>query len=162
MLMTRHVLLHRLTQERATVLHSFEFMPDEELTRRPAIGEWSVKDVLGHLADWEAETIRGIEQFLHGARPDILDIRDVDAWNAEHVRRKWDVGLDEIKEELLATRRRLLEILGGLPDEAWQKPAPPPHQQAFIPWMLNCKADHDREHWARLMEYRERWIARQQ
>lgn len=163
MITTKQALLHRLTQERSTVFYSYACMPQEELVRRPVIGEWSVKDVLGHLAAWESEYIKAIEQFLRGERPSMLDITDCDAWNAEQARLRWDVPLEQIEAELISTRRRLLDLVASLPDETFRLPGPPPlHDRAFLPWALNVLADHDREHWADLMAYKEAWVSRQQ
>jgi uncharacterized damage-inducible protein DinB len=163
MLTAKQVLLHRLTQERATLFHAMAFMPDEELLRRPVIGEWSVKDVLGHVAAWDAEFMRAIQQFLRGEPVAMLAIPDCDAWNAHEARLRWDKTLAEVTEELVATRRQLLGMVAGLPDEVLQRPGPHPYEnRAFLLWLLNGPADHDREHWAALMDYKERWIAQQQ
>jgi len=159
----KQALLHRLTQERATVFYGIAFLPDEELVRRPAFGEWSAKDVLGHLAAWDGEYTRAIEQFRRGERPSLWDIGDCDAWNAEQARRRWDMPLEHIEEELISTRRRLLDLLTGLPDDSFYVCGPPPlHHRAFLPHVLNALADHDREHWADLIAFKEAWIARQQ
>lgn len=161
MLSTKQVLLDRLTQERGTLFHSFAFMPDDELVRRPAVGEWSVKDVLGHVAAWEAVTVNGIAQFMRGEGPVFLIVDDVDAWNAEQALLRRDRTLAEVKDELIATRRELLDLVTALPDEAFERLMPPPDRHRAIPWVLHIIAEHDREHWAGLMAYKEAWIARQ-
>jgi len=135
-------------------------MPEEELVRRPVIGDWSVKDVLGHLASWEEELIGWIERFARGEAPPGLGM-SVDDWNAQQARKKWDWTLAEVMEDLLATRRRLLDLVNSLPDDVFLRPAPPPATGAYIPRLLNVLADHDRKHWDDLMAYKERWLARQ-
>ncbi len=161
MLSTRQVLLHRVTQERGTVFHSIAFMPDEELERRPVIGDWSAKDVLGHLAAWEEEITRAIEQFVRGEHVAMLDIASDDGWNAVEAAKRWDMPLAQVKEELIAARGRVLALVNKLPDDAFTRPGPPPSQKAFVAQMLNALADHDREHWAKLMAYKQQWIAGQ-
>ncbi len=160
MLTTRQVLLHRLTQERSTVFHAIAFMPEAELTRPEAIGAWSVKDVLGHLAAWEDVEIGWLEQFARGERP-TMDITDCDAWNAQRVaeRRPWTLA--ETIANLIATRQRLLAVVGGMPDDIFERPGPSPMQAPFVPAILNGIADHDREHWAPMMAVKDAWIARQ-
>jgi hypothetical protein len=161
MLSTKQVLLHRITQERGTVFQSIAFLPEEQLTRRPLIGEWSAKDILGHLTAWEEEITRGIEQFRRGEQPQLLDIADVDAWNADQAHRRRDASLAQVKDEMIAVRRRLLDLVSSLPDEAFAQSGPPPALDPFVPAMLNAIADHDREHWAGLMACKEQWIAKQ-
>ena len=163
MLSKKHVLLNRLTQERGTLFYSVEFMPEDELVRPNAMGEWSGKDVLGHVAAWEAEMVRAIEQFLAGQRPALWDIRDDEAWNVAEAAKRCDLTLAQVNEELIAVRRRLLDLLAPLPDEAFTRSGPPPdNNRAFVPAILNTIADHDREHWMELMRLKERWVERQQ
>lgn len=160
MLSLRQVLLHRVTQERGTVYHAVAFLPDEEMMRERAIGEWSIKDVLGHLAAWEDVMVGWIEQFARGERP-TMDIDDVDGWNGQRVaeRRSW--SLAQVKDDLAQTRQRLVAVVAALPDEAFARSGPPPMQAPYVPAMLNGIADHDREHWAQLVPVKEAWIARQ-
>jgi hypothetical protein len=161
MLSTRQVLLHRITQERSVLFHTIAFMPDEQLVGAPVLGEWTAKDVLGHVAAWEAEMTRGIEQFLRGERPALLDIADCDAWNAEQAGVRRERTLDDVKREMVDTRRRLLDLVAQLPNDAFHRPGPAPDRRPFVPLMLNGVADHDRQHWANLMAHKEQWIARQ-
>ncbi len=161
MLTARQALLHRLTQERATVLQAIEFMPEEELVRRPVFGDWSAKDVLGHLASWEEEFIGRIERFARGEPPASLGVSLHD-WNGQQARRKWDWTLAQVMENLIATRRRLLALVVSLSDEVFSRPGPPPYRdESYVPSILNAIATHDRKHWDDLMAYKEHWIARQ-
>lgn len=162
MLGSKQVLLHRVTNERSTLFYSIASLPDGELVRRPLVGKWSAKDILGHIESWEAEIVRGIEQFMRGERPGLLDIADDDAWNAEQARSKWDLPLAQIEDQMIATHQRLLDLVASLSDEAFARPGPAPMTRPFIPAMLNAIADHDREHWAALMAYKEKWVAQQQ
>ena len=157
---TREVLLHRLTLERATLFHAVEFMPEEDVTRRPVIGEWSVKDVLGHVASWDDEFARRIERFARGEHPGVLGV-SIDAWNAEQAQKKWDWTIAQAMEDVVATRRRLLNLVNSLPDDVFLRSGPPPMTDPYVPRLLNVLAEHDREHWDDLMAYKERWIARQ-
>lgn len=159
MLSTRQVLLHRVTQERGTVYHSIAFLPDDEMTRSGAIGEWSVKDVLGHLAAWESIEIDWIEQFARGERP-TMDINDVDGWNAQRAAERSSWSLAQTRDDLVATRKRLLDVVAALPDDVFERIGPPPMKTSFVQAMLNGVADHDREHWALLMPYKEEFLAR--
>lgn len=161
MLSTRQVLLHRVTQERSTLFYSIFSLPEDELVRRPLVGEWSAKDILGHVTSWEVEMTHAIEQFMRGERPSMLDIADCDAWNAHEAQLKWDMPLAQIRDEMIVIRLHLLDVVAGLPDDAFTRPGPAPTQSPFIPSMLNSIADHDREHWAALMVHKEKWVASQ-
>ena len=164
MLTTRLAVLDRLTQQRAMLFQATAFLPDDELTRRPAIGAWSIKDILAHITAWEAETVHAIEQLLRGERPAIVDISNIDAWNSEQARSSWDASLPTVTANLIFTRQRLLDLVAELTDEQWGLPAPlpAPAERSLVASELSMCADHDREHAAAIMELKNRWLAGQQ
>jgi hypothetical protein len=164
MISTKQAVLDRLTQDRAMLFQAIADLPDDELTRRPAIGAWSIKDILAHITAWDAETMSSIEQLMRGEHPAILDISDIDAWNTEHAASSWDASLPHVTAELIFTRQRLLDLVAGLSDASWSQPAPPPESpyRSFIVAELEMCAGHDREHAAPIMELKNHWIAGQQ
>ena len=86
-----------------------------EQMQRPGYSEtWSVKDLLGHLGAWWAETSHALERMRMGTyeRRDL----DIDALNDQFFEACKDVDLDTIRAELFASRNRALEELSRLPD----------------------------------------------
>ena len=53
--MRKGELLDRLAEERANLLRAIEGLEEGEMNLPGAEGEWSVKDLLGHIAAWERE-----------------------------------------------------------------------------------------------------------
>lgn len=49
----------------------------EERTLPGAAGDWSVKDVLAHMAMWEAELIKTLFQARQGAKPSTVFFKDI-------------------------------------------------------------------------------------
>ena len=47
-------LLASLNETRAKLLAAVSLVPDTERESRPVCGHWTLKDLLGHIADWEA------------------------------------------------------------------------------------------------------------
>jgi uncharacterized damage-inducible protein DinB len=101
-------------------------VPEEEAVRRGAIGggEWSLKDLLGHLAHWEELALETIAR----ARADGTIARiardDVDEENAEDVARKLDWPLDQVRREAQATHEQLLAAIRSTSEEEWNAPRP--------------------------------------
>ena len=52
--------------ERAKLDRSFEALSEEEMARPGACGDWSVKDILAHLVDWEQRSLRWYRAGLQG------------------------------------------------------------------------------------------------
>ena len=102
----------------------------EQMTR-PAIGDqWSVKDVLAHLACWWAEANAELERMRFGTYR--LERRDIDEVNRRFYEANRDLDLPTVNAELHASRNKALEALWGLQEltphaEEWFAESGPLH-----------------------------------
>lgn len=94
-------------------------LSDAELMRPNSAGIWSGKDVISHLADWEAAFASVIRARNEG-KPEIWPTDDegvsLDTWNEAQVVARADWSLGEVKEYLEQTHDDLMELLEKLPD----------------------------------------------
>lgn len=152
--MSKADFLAQLEADRRRLLQAVEGLSTREMTAAPAVGQWTVKDILGHVAAWEWEAVKAVEQTLAGRRPDLLDIEDVDDWNAAQVAAWRDRTLDEVLAELHRSRQALVEALGRLDDAQFEaQDAFPQLGGRSLRQLLDWK--HDREHAADLEAWRE-------
>lgn len=58
---------------------------DEEVLSRVWFGEWSTKQVIGHLLGWEREMTKALERLARGERPtpEGVDYSNTEEWNAK-------------------------------------------------------------------------------
>jgi hypothetical protein len=138
----RHRLLAELERERNQLLRNIETCRIRDI-EHPFIGEWSLKDIVGHVATWEAEVVLALKQLRAGRRPAILDFdrARLDEWNQEHVERKRDLNFWCVLEQLKGGRRRLLEEIAQLSDEEVASEGSIHHR------LIRSVIDHDRQHW---------------
>ncbi len=117
--MDQQQFLEVLTQSWRAFDEAIAGLDDAALTEPGVVGDWSIKDLLGHMAAWEQQAIAHIEQWLGDERITSIVGPAVDQFNAAEVerRRKW--SLAEAREEHAATRQRLLVALNSLPKVAW-------------------------------------------
>ncbi|HMQ32739.1 MAG TPA: DinB family protein [Chloroflexaceae bacterium] len=94
-------------------------LDDAALTEPGVVGDWSIKDLLGHTAAWEQQAIRHIEQWLRDERITRVAGLEVDRFNAAEGERRRGWPLAEAREEHAATRQRLLAAVASLPEVAW-------------------------------------------
>jgi uncharacterized damage-inducible protein DinB len=98
-----------------TAFEALRDLPEDKATFRYAEGKWSVKEVLGHLAD--SERVFGY-RLLRAARADATPLPGFDenkwAQSAPHHHR----SMDAIVSELLAIRGATLALIGSLDHEA--------------------------------------------
>ncbi|MFN2168254.1 MAG: TIGR04282 family arsenosugar biosynthesis glycosyltransferase [Anaerolineae bacterium] len=90
-----------------------------------AEGNWTAKDVVGHLAAWSDLLMDGVEALVQN-RVDDVQVVDIDAWNADQIAvwRNWTVG--QVWSAWNAALARALDLAGRLsPAEmSRQRPAP--------------------------------------
>lgn len=123
-------------------------IPPREGETRPISGAWSLKQVVGHLADYERLGVIALRAVATGREP-VYEKRlaDFDAYNdrrgAVWAAQPWA----EAWATYVAARRALLEVAGGLPDEALARvfPAPWPGQTTACGYLLDM-AQHEEEH----------------
>jgi deoxyribonuclease-4 len=144
----------QLDSDRTRLLQAIAGLPPEEMSAIPAVGEWSVREVLAHIAAWEWGAAEAIRQALSGQRPDLLDMTDFDAVNAVQVAARSERTLDEILDELHDSRRALVEALGQLNETQFESATAFPHVGRSLRQLLDWH--HDREHAVQLEQWRER------
>jgi hypothetical protein len=109
-------------------------IPDADLTREATIGggEWSAKDLVGHLATWEELALRSLEEWLRGEVPWVeqedgpfgaAGTEAIDALNARTVDAKRHLSLDEVRRTSQEIHRRLVAEIIALSDEEWRAKA---------------------------------------
>lgn len=114
---TKREILHELEEARADLLASIEGLSPDAMRRPGAVGIWSVKDTLAHVAAWEAELVTALNQVENGQVPGIVDIEDIDAWNEEQYRLNVRRSLDAIRDDLTGVYRMLLRMLGDMDEK---------------------------------------------
>ena len=120
--MDRRKLLERLDREWQAVLQSFQDVPDEAMLEPGVVGEWSMKDLLGHITTWEDEAIKALDVMMQGKRtPRYKEYGGIDAFNARESAKKANLSLEEVQKQLGDTHHRLVAQVPRMPEEHWVK-----------------------------------------
>jgi hypothetical protein len=87
------------------------------------LGEWSVKDMLAHLAGWDDTNIQAVQEILAGQKPSFWQHYDRDwrSYNAQLVAKYKRDDFAELLAVVEDTHRRLIEFLQTLPADAYIK-----------------------------------------
>jgi uncharacterized damage-inducible protein DinB len=101
-------------------------VPEVEAVRRNAIGggEWSLKDLLGHLAHWEELALETISRSRADGAITRVAVDDVDEENAKDIARKLDRPLDRVRSEASSTHEQLLAEIRSTSEDDWNRPQP--------------------------------------
>ena len=150
---TRPELLAREQEVWAELAAAWRGLPDSALTAPGACGpEWSVKDVLNHIAAWQEAGLRVIPQLLKG-RPATLGA-SVDKFNAAQRATDRDKSLVYTRRRLSRSRRKLLAVVERLPARRLLD------VDDRVGWWIKFTTyAHYGEHIYELTEFRRRWLA---
>jgi hypothetical protein len=143
----RPVLVAVLNAARHELLTAADLVPPADRTSRPVCGHWTLKDLVGHVADWEQVGVEGLRHMAAGRSPDIAHIPDIEAWNREHAAAREGQAWETCWVDLHETREQLLDVLQemdqGRIDQSYLFPWGP--QGTAYEW-VRVFATHDREH----------------
>ncbi len=119
----------RIMQDEHLQIGSLVAGLDDEAFARPATiggGDWSAKDLVGHLTTWEEIALRSLDEWRLGDRPWIEEAADgtADDVNAEAQGRKSGVGGADILAAYDGVFERLVGAFGTITDREWHQAAP--------------------------------------
>jgi len=121
--MKREQLLQRLEAAWVAFNDGYAGLPDEMLTEPGVVEDWSVKDMIAHVAWWEEEALAHLPRILAGGRPPRYSTTygGIDAFNALMAERKRDLSLAEVRRQAEETHRRLVAYLQSVPEEEFTR-----------------------------------------
>jgi mycothiol maleylpyruvate isomerase-like protein len=95
---------------------------------RPGLGggDWSPKDLLGHLTSWEEYALAAIGAWQDGAVAPIdqaIRTRGLNEVNAVAVDAKAGLPIDRVRQEFDEVHAELVRTLQAIPDDLWDAPA---------------------------------------
>jgi hypothetical protein len=123
--MTKDEALAQLAQSWDNLTTALNGLPTDRMSEAGVTGEWSVKEILGHVALWDRYSVIQAERRLAGDLTE-PDPHDTDAVNAEDrdAKSTWDIS--EIQAELITAHDALVAAYTALPtfdqikiDEDW-------------------------------------------
>lgn len=144
--MDRQDLLGKLAMHWEALLETVGRVPEGAMEAAGVAGEWSVKDLLGHITTWEEEAIKTREAGRSGL--DLPSYGDTDDWNELDVIKRRSRSVHTTLVELGAVHQRFVSWLEGLPDEAFR-------DDELATMVDDESAEHYRDHGDDI----ERWLA---
>ena len=133
---------------RAEFLAVAALIPPDARETEPIEGEWTLKQVLGHLSDYERLGVVALRQVAAGREPDYeRTIEAFEAFNAERGLGWAALPWADVWAQYVAVRRALLEVALGLDDAALARPftAPWLSPTTACGYLLDM-AGHEQEH----------------
>ena len=123
-------------------------VPDEARETRPLDGEWTLKQIIGHLADYEGLGLVALKAIAAGREPAYsTNIDDFDTYNNSRAAAWATTTWTDVWATYLATRRALLLVAETLADDVLARPFTAPWLETTTAcgYLLDM-AQHEQEH----------------
>ena len=112
--MNREQQLKHLEQAWDILSKSFEGLSYESMTEPGVTGDWSVKDILGHITTWDEKILGKLTALMEGQRAPRFPA--INRFNAEQVDLKRDMKLPQVLKELSYIHKMVMEFAERMPE----------------------------------------------
>ncbi len=149
--------LEQIRQARQELVAALFGLPDEGLVRPFAIGHWSIKDTLAHLAAWQSEIITSLAKLSPKDAPNIVEIEDIDEWNEELYHAAARRPLEAVLEDWRNVHTQLLKVVEALDEETLTNPRRFVWMEGEPLWYLIAENGfwHEQEHAEQIRQWRQ-------
>jgi hypothetical protein len=135
--MDKTTLLNTIQTEYAHFQSIIAPLNETQLCSAPLGGEWSIKDIIAHIAVWEQLCTRWLEEFLRGVTPQPSEMLD-NASNDQIYREHQDHSLAEAQELFRYAHQQFLYQVNLLTQAVSEEDLNAPHRFAWTePWPGN-------------------------
>lgn len=136
----------KATRQEFTTL--VDLVPPEDRVRKPVHNDWTLKDLVGHLTDWEQLVVDGLRQLLLDQSPQFaVTITDFAAFDEAQVQARRPQSWRQVWQDFSRSRKVMDDVFQQFPElflshtlvTPWGKEMP-----AYF-WLTICFG-HDHEH----------------
>ena len=147
--MTKQELIARIEQEWAKLQASLDGLTEEQMHAPVGVGEWSIKDILAHIAAWQSRLITAMFKAERGFTPDTTEGGAiVDRLNEQWYREMKDRPFEQVWDDLDSSYHQLLKRIESWSDRdlfdpkrfAWMRGDP------FATYIAGDSYEHYAEH----------------
>lgn len=141
------ILLASLNASRAALMAAVDLIPPDERSTRLVAGDWTLKDVLGHIVDWEWWIAAALRFINLGQSPQVESYETIEAWNQQHAAARQSEPWGAVWSDFRAARDALMAALAGISEDALtvRHPAPDAESRSAYGWAY-IALEHDLEH----------------
>lgn len=116
--MNKTELQQRVRESHKGLVAALDGLTEEEATRVGLNENWSVKDALSHIAAWEIEAARIINEIQNGTwKPQRMSKETIDEFNRQAVESRRERSMPQVREEFDAAHSEMERVIGTLPEE---------------------------------------------
>ncbi len=142
------------------VIRTLDGLPEKEWDLPGACGDWSVKDIVAHLASYEHVIIDVLNTFLGGKLTPSVEqwIHSRAAFNAAEVEARKYATAQQVMDDYQTTQVEAASLIMQIPPEKVQQPGTMPwyDRQYSLADFISQAFEHMREHCAQITLFHSR------
>jgi len=142
-----------MARERADLLAQLAGLDERILCEQPVLGDWTAKDLLAHVAQWDAFFARSVAMALAGRADEVPDVNMDEANAAAHIAHR-DWSLAKTLEASAAARADFLQEFWRAPAEALDTEWQFGWGRASLRRIAKWRGYHDSEHATQIEDWR--------
>lgn len=139
--MTKQEALKNIQDEWARLLSTLSLFDDSQKLQPRFIGEWSLKDLMGHSSAWESVALERLGRMKRHEPLEFIPDDKVEEWNKKFHEQRRDWKLIVVEGEFENVHTRLVQELERLPDESWDR-----NESHLCEWIPECTFIHYADH----------------
>lgn len=118
---TKNQLIEDAQKERAALEKLLAALAPEQMTHSKAADEWSAKDVLSHLVEWEAMVMKWYAAGVKGQVPAVpsgeYNWGQLPQLNHVIYLKHRDKPLEQVQKEFRSSYRKIMKLIESIPEE---------------------------------------------
>lgn len=138
-----------LERSQRELLEAVDSLTVDEMTRQNTIGQWSVRDVVLHIAMWEGEALKGFAIWRRGHEFDVSYARDYFKFNDFWIENLKHLTADQVMRLFNLTHAALIADVSSVSADVWKSRGGVPR------WLSDFTFSHNADHISKLRAYRE-------
>ncbi len=142
-------LLTRAAREYKAFHDALHGLNEDQMSER-WLGEWSIREVIAHIAGWQREMTPALDRLARGDRPipEGADYGDVNHWNAKFAAGASDKSVADLLLDLDACHERFMLAADTVPESRYREGS------AAYRIVDQCTGHHYNEHTQQVLAWR--------
>lgn len=150
----------RLVESHEDFMEAIEGLTEEQMQEPGVSDSWSVKDIMFHISNWEAELVKLLWQAKQGQKPTTVHFsnKSVDELNQAWYEEAKNRPLDRVMADFQAVRRQTIRRVDSFSEKDLNDPKRYPwlDDHPLWTWIAQDSFDHEAEHIEDIENWRER------
>ena len=140
-----------LKQSHVDLLEAIDGLDSGHLEKKKTIGDWSIRDIILHIAMWEGEVLKALAIWRMGHKVDwsyLGDENNLLKFNNFWVETMTYLSAEDVVRLFNLTHSAIVAEVSAIPDDIWEKRGGVPS------WISAITTDHNRKHIDKIKAYR--------